>query len=142
MSSGYELAALFRSTALIPQQLNRLKPGFGRVFLYGFRMILGTPVLSVLMALTGALVGFALHILAKVVEIRELELRATGTAKTTIARYVSLAPYKFILKAGMVVVASIAVARPEMAIMDLLSAAGLGWMADSAGNHLKRLAPK
>lgn len=97
-------------------------------------MLLGVPIESILTLLLAASMGFAAHILAKTHEIR-----TNDDSSVTVWQYFARTPLKTISKGLIVLSAAISLAKPQITPELFGLAASIGYVADSAANHIARL---
>ena len=92
----------------------------------------GIPISSVLIILGASVVGFAAHVLMKVADLRE------NDPSITLKKYFSRNPYRSSAKLLTVLISVIALAEPQITPLVVVGAAGIGYTADSAANHLTK----
>jgi len=92
----------------------------------------GIPVSSVLILLGSSVVGFVAHVLMKVADLRESDPAITLTS------YFSINPYRSAAKLLTVLISVVALAEPQITPLVVVGAAGIGYTADSAANHLTK----
>jgi len=97
--------------------------------------MIGIPLDSLALLLSAAALGYVGHVFLKIAEIRE-----TSDGSMTLSRYLVAHPYRTASKAVAVVGALAALAEPVVTPMAFAGAIGMGYMADSAPNHLQKRA--
>ena len=93
--------------------------------------MLGVPVKPALVFLLFASIGYVVHVVMKVADLRDAD------SSMTIGKYFSQNPYRHIGKFGAVLLAAWALVEPTVTPMVAVGAAGIGFAADSAGNRIK-----
>ena len=87
---------------------------------------------SVLIILGASVVGFAAHVLMKVGDLRE------NDPSITLHKYFNRNPYRSAAKLLTVLISVLALAEPQITPLVVVGAAGIGYTADSAANHLTK----
>ncbi len=90
----------------------------------------GVPIASVLTILGLCTFGYAGHVLWKVADLRDSD------PTMTLKKYFSINPYRTIGKLVVVLGAVVGLAEPTLTPLSAVGAIGIGYGADSAGNHL------
>lgn len=90
----------------------------------------GVPIVSILILLGLCSFGYAGHVLWKVAELRD------NDPTITLSKYFSINPYRTIGKLVLVLGAVVGLAEPVLTPLSAVGAIGIGYGADSAGNHL------
>ena len=92
----------------------------------------GVPISSILVLLAASVVGFAAHVLMKVADLRE------NDPSITLHKYFNRNPYRSAAKLLTVLISVVALAEPQITPLIVVGAAGIGYTADSAANHLTK----